>query len=304
MHIKMRALGFLFCFGLVLLPICAEQTLTNAASGHLSDQQATAVWDRYTVKDEEFSVLLPANPAMSSYEIRVSASGPSQIRHVIGAYSEGVGYAIYIYERKQSLDDFIANFRQSTGSEFKRELTSGGVHGKEYGFQNDTGKRVTDYFVTQRRIYVFEAMGSNLGNSDLNIPKFLESIRFFKNIDANVVVDGPGEQPISQPPSTADNKTDSIHTGREMTVKARIVSKPEPTYTQDARMNQITGTVVLRCVFRSSGVVTNITVVSGLEHGLTEKAIAAARQIKFIPPIKDGHFVSMYMQLEYNFNLY
>lgn len=305
MGIKMRTFTLLLCLGLALLLVCAEkQTLANAARAFLSDAQAPPVWDRYTVKDEEFSVLLPTNPAMSSYDIRLRASGPSQIRHVIGAYSQGVGYVIYIYERKQSLDDFIANFSQPTANEFKRELISAGVAGKEYGFQNDNRKGVTDYFATQRRIYVFQATGSNLGNPDVNIPKFLESIKFSKNPDGKVIVDGPGEQAMSEPPSTADNTTDSIHPGREVTVKAVVISKPEPTYTQDARMNQITGTVVLRCVFRSSGAVTNITVVSSLEHGLTERAVGAARQIKFIPAVKDGHFVSMYIQLEYNFNLY
>jgi TonB family protein len=66
----------------------------------------------------------------------------------------------------------------------------------------------------------------------------------------------------------------------------------------------VTGTVVLRCVFSSSGAVTGIRATSGLPYGLTERAILAARQIKFIPAIKEGHFVSMYIQLEYNFNLY
>ena len=36
----------------------------------------------------------------------------------------------------------------------------------------------------------------------------------------------------------------------------------------------------------------------------TEKAIGAARQIRFVPARKNGQPVSMYMQLEYNFNLY
>lgn len=95
-----------------------------------------------------------------------------------------------------------------------------------------------------------------------------------------------------------------IFTGKDVTTKARLISKPEPQYTEEARKNQITGTVVLKCVFSSSGQVTNIRTVSGLPHGLTEKAIAAARQIKFVPATKDGHQVSMWMQLEYNFNLY
>jgi protein TonB len=80
-----------------------------------------------------------------------------------------------------------------------------------------------------------------------------------------------------------------------------LISKPEPQYTEDARKNQITGTVVLKVVFASSGQVTNIRTVSGLPFGLTERAIAAARMIKFVPATKDGHQVSMWMQLEYNF---
>lgn len=97
---------------------------------------------------------------------------------------------------------------------------------------------------------------------------------------------------------------DRIFTGKDVTSKARLISKPEPQYTEDARKNQIVGTVVLKVVFASNGSVTNIRTVSGLPYGLTERAIAAARQIKFQPATKDGHPVSMWMQLEYNFNLY
>jgi TonB family protein len=95
-----------------------------------------------------------------------------------------------------------------------------------------------------------------------------------------------------------------IFTGKDVTTKARLISKPEPQYTEDARKNQITGTVVLKVVFASNGSVQNIRTVSGLPYGLTERAIAAAKQIKFTPATKDGHQVSMWMQLEYNFNLY
>jgi len=86
--------------------------------------------------------------------------------------------------------------------------------------------------------------------------------------------------------------------------KARVLSKPEPQYTEEARKNQVTGTVVLRAVFTSGGQVSNIRAISGLPFGLTERAIAAARQIKFAPATKEGRPVSMYIQLEYNFNLY
>jgi TonB family protein len=90
----------------------------------------------------------------------------------------------------------------------------------------------------------------------------------------------------------------------EVNSKARILSRPEPQYTEEARKNQVSGTVVLRAVFSASGQVTNIRTVSGLPNGLTERAMAAARQIRFAPATKDGHPVSQYIQIEYNFNLY
>jgi TonB family protein len=90
----------------------------------------------------------------------------------------------------------------------------------------------------------------------------------------------------------------------EVTTKARILSKPEPGYTQEARMNQVTGTVLLRAVLSVDGTVQNILTVSALGHGLTEKCIEAARKIKFIPATKDGRRVSQVVKIEYNFNIY
>lgn len=109
---------------------------------------------------------------------------------------------------------------------------------------------------------------------------------------------GPGIPPVT------GGATDysKVFSGKDVTQKPRILDKPEPTYTDDARKNQITGIVVLRVVFASSGQVTQIRAVKELPYGLTEAAIAAARGIKFEPAMKDGHVVSMYMQLEYNFN--
>jgi len=90
----------------------------------------------------------------------------------------------------------------------------------------------------------------------------------------------------------------------EVEQRARLLSKPEPQYTEEARRNQVSGTVVLRVVFSSSGEVVQIRAVRTLPFGLTERAIAAARQIQFVPAVKGGQPVSVAMQLEYNFNLY
>jgi len=110
----------------------------------------------------------------------------------------------------------------------------------------------------------------------------------------------------STPAMTASPATDysRVFNSREVDSKARILSKPPPHYTEEARKNQVNGTVILRVVFSSTGSVTNISVVRSLPNGLSEQAIAAARKIKFEPAMKDGRPVSVSMLLEYNFNLY
>ena len=103
-----------------------------------------------------------------------------------------------------------------------------------------------------------------------------------------------------QATTTVDKK---VYKNSEVTIRARVLRKDEPSYTTEARNNLVTGTVVVRCVFGADGRVRAIHVIKGLPDGLTERAIEVARQIKFIPAMKDGKPVSMWMQLEYNFNL-
>jgi TonB family protein len=115
----------------------------------------------------------------------------------------------------------------------------------------------------------------------------------------------PGdEKQMNAPEAPSSADASKVFSSGEVERKVKILSKPEPTYTAEARQNQINGTVVLRAVFSASGDVTDIHAVSGLPDGLTERAIAAAKQIKFVPAMKDGRPVSVSMQLQYNFNLY
>jgi len=61
---------------------------------------------------------------------------------------------------------------------------------------------------------------------------------------------------------------------------------------------------VLSAVFAETGEVTDIQVIQGLSHGLSERAIEAAQKIKFVPAESNGKKVPFKILLEYNFNLY
>ncbi|MDX6443313.1 MAG: hypothetical protein QOH71_387 [Blastocatellia bacterium] len=108
---------------------------------------------------------------------------------------------------------------------------------------------------------------------------------------------------IGNPQASPTPDADRIYKGKEVDKRVSVKKKPEPSYTDYARNHGVQGTVVLRCIFSSTGQVTNIHVVKGLPDGLTERAIDAAKRIKFKPAMKDGQPVSMWMELQYNFHL-
>lgn len=102
----------------------------------------------------------------------------------------------------------------------------------------------------------------------------------------------------------ASDESAEIRSLQEVTTKIRLVSKPEPTYTEDARKEGIQGTVILRCVFAVDGTIQHVLILQSLPGGLTEMSMKAARSIKFEPAMIDGRPVSTYLQLEYNFAVY
>jgi TonB family protein len=101
-----------------------------------------------------------------------------------------------------------------------------------------------------------------------------------------------------------ENGPRALFTAKEVQTKARILSRPEPQYTEEARQHEVYGTVVLRAILTPDGRVRAIFPIHTLPRGLTANAIRAARQIRFDPATIDGKPVSMFIQIEYNFNLY
>jgi len=95
------------------------------------------------------------------------------------------------------------------------------------------------------------------------------------SISAGVAV----AQGVSQP---AEEKCDGVvYQPKDVSQKAKITFKPPPTYPAEARMHNFSGRVALTAVLCRSGHVTDLQVVKGWPHGLTESAIKAAKQVKF-----------------------
>src|SRR6185369_16879763 len=88
-----------------------------------------------------------------------------------------------------------------------------------------------------------------------------------------------------------------------VTVRPQILGRPTPGYTDEARRNQIEGSVKVSVLLKADGIVSEVRVTRGLGYGLDEKAIEAARQLRFVPGQKDGHAVSVRLFVEFKFSL-
>ena len=110
--------------------------------------------------------------------------------------------------------------------------------------------------------------------------------------------------PLSDRTKKAYQAGDTVFSPIEVDRKAIIKRKPEPQYTREALAAGIKGVVVLQAVLASSGKVTDISVLKGLDGGLTQAAISAARFIRFEPATKDKRPVSTMVILEYHFGFY
>lgn len=101
----------------------------------------------------------------------------------------------------------------------------------------------------------------------------------------------------------ADPSQKRLFFGKDVTTKARILSKDEPMYTDAARQNAIRGNVVLYLTLADDGAVRGVIPIKTLPFGLTEEAIRVARKIRFSPAQVSGRPVSLVVRIEYFFDI-
>jgi TonB family protein len=260
-------------------------------------QTQNAAWLRYTVKGEEFSVTLPLEPSMKTSDVFVMRLKKSRLERVIEAKDGNLVYRIYVYENpkpRQSLKEFIEEQtgRSDLNLNFEGDLKVGKFAGQQYSSHDRDFPSTEQFFATENHLYRFVVRGATAEHAAAK--PFFSSVALGKKPEGVEVLEG----------GDTEQQDTGIYKGAEVDTKVRLISKPEPSYTEEARNKGIVGTVVLKAVFSASGKVTNIRVVQGVPYGLTERAITVARKIRFVPATKEGKFVSMWMQLEYNFNIF
>lgn len=83
----------------------------------------------------------------------------------------------------------------------------------------------------------------------------------------------------------------------------RIISKPNPDYTEEARNKKIEGDVILDLIFTAERQIVIVRIVRTLGYGLDEKAVQAVSQIVFHPAAENGRAVDFQARARVEFRL-
>jgi len=89
---------------------------------------------------------------------------------------------------------------------------------------------------------------------------------------------------------------------RRAPAKPKLVSRPTPAYTDDARAAGISGKVRVEITVDEQGRVVAVRLLQGLGHGLDEAAVAAARAMTFEPAVRCGRSSSATFKVGFNFS--
>ncbi len=83
----------------------------------------------------------------------------------------------------------------------------------------------------------------------------------------------------------------------------KAIYRERASYTPEARIHGVHGTVLINCVVGSVGKIIETKVIKGLPYGLTENSIQAALNMKFLPATVNGEPVDFRFTLEFSFEL-
>lgn len=283
--------------------------LVSASARVVVGQQAQ--WVEFAASDLSFHVSIPHLPKIepvSASNDKVNLSGDW--------YSSGNAWSSYavwsLVDQKRNIGwgeesylDIAAELfwqellrpareNRAQAITYTKDLPANPLPGREYSVVLGEISGTAYVFVARHRVFIL--LAANIVNMTSERERFLSSFKV-----------SPDIKPIPEygdPKGTDVNDDGPVFRHEEVVQRARVLEKPEPGYTENARTFGVRGAVILRAVFSRTGKVTRIEIVKRLPHGMTDRCLRAARAIKFTPAIKDGAPVSTWMQLEYNFNLF
>jgi TonB family protein len=268
-------------------------------------------WEKYRDPDENIAVSLPKMPTkVEKYKPCVRSRGTSYY-----AYADNAVYEFTIFTPSSHVSYLCTN-----SIKFDQDLLISRIAELNEADPKDpslaaaaTDKNVVRVKKDDVTRLVFPEMAKRRWvELAIHHPKdiSIDEQKFFNSIDLNSkdgikLGDGAdstfGDEdvdidhiPVANPAPTSIVVTSPI----------KIIAKPNSPYTDEARKNNLQGSVTLKITLLRNGAIGSITTVSGLKYGLTEQAIAAAKRIVFLPKRINGVSINTTLTFDYGFSIY
>src|SRR5437588_8668844 len=208
--------------------------------GSLGDQNNSS-WFLFVPEDEEFTTMIPAWPTTRSYSVSTSYKTDRErilAHRQYGGYGNGLVFVIESFkaERPQRLWDDLLKSNVDQTVIFERDFAFDGVVARQYKstysshYSNYTYTRRIVRFVTKQHVYFLTL--ATLDETDPAVDRFLSSFRL-RSLEDRTTRSGA---------ESFETLPDRVFTANEVTHRATVVWKPEPTYTEQARAHQVVGT--------------------------------------------------------------
>ena len=128
----------------------------------------------------------------------------------------------------------------------------------------------------------------------------IEALQQIAELNATTSPDGVVNDRKIKPDRNKSNTKKKID---HQYVSPRVIKKVRPSYTQEALIESIEGTVLVRVYINEKGIPISAKIKRGLGYGLDEIAKNAALKWKFSPAIKSGIPVTSFKDIRFNFAL-
>lgn len=312
-------------FFLVFLTISAftvcgfSQTVLNSAP---------VKWEYYKSSKDKLSVLFPKLP------VKIFSVDRCRQKTVTTyyAYADEAVYEFKIYEKsKDKIPEYCISkekFTKESFSNYVNEIQSAFVNMQNINrgenqfikFEMENSANVSKWLLNDyknSRWFEFTVSTRKITKTQENL--FLDSLKFNALSTAIEISDGSPiilgdelteEQKIEDEKkkqnslklSEAEKASEKITDSKSSPLT--IVFKAKPKYTDQARESNTVGDVRLRVTFLPNGAIGSISPIKGLENGLTDQAVEAARKMAFLPQNKNAWKVAVTKVVVFSFSIY
>lgn len=281
------------------------------------DSSEIQVWHKLKSDNGEFAIEMPTDYAYfydkdGFVAAKDSNSYGMREMQIVNSYENRTLMSVEVYCTSNPKDALEAMIDYQNREADGKKLNSAGFFGREYNIKKPDWARTTKYIASKTHLYVVTAATRDDGNQTFQ--RFLSSLKIGENVAGADNATPIGSLKISQPEISfekldakkpADSKTSKDYPAQpDETFKLVVVGSVLPSYVEEARRANVSGTVNLRLTFSPRGSISRAVVLRDLPNGLLRQAAFAALRFKFLPQEKSGKPVAVTKVVQFRFSIY